>query len=78
MFGFPPPEFTFLVVFWLIFFKCNAMYPFKCTLLKIPEIILRRESKLTAMMNKLGNTQHSHISKYSVSAGLERRIVPKH
>lgn len=46
-------------------------------LLKIPESILQRESTLTAMMNKLGNTQHSHISKYSVSAGLAKRIMPK-
>lgn len=46
-------------------------------LLKIPESILQRESTLTAMMNKLSNREHSHISKYSVSAGLTKRIMPK-
>lgn len=69
--------FGFLAVFWWTAFKYYAMFSFKWTLLKIPESILQRASTLTAMMNKLSNTEHSHISKYSVSAGLTKRIMPK-
>lgn len=70
-------QFGFLVVLWWIAFKYYAKFSFKWTLLKIPESILQRASALTAMMNKLSNTEHSHISKYSVSAGLTKRIMPK-